>query len=74
MAITSEEEKKNCCIDGPIIALLIIHTHSRKQHHSNHSAWLLIQLTAIAVKETACDSTPLSATWWWSYDQNMLWQ
>jgi hypothetical protein len=24
MAITSEEEKKNCCFDGPIIALLII--------------------------------------------------
>jgi hypothetical protein len=23
VAITSEEEKKNCCIDGPIIALLI---------------------------------------------------
>jgi hypothetical protein len=26
VAITSEEEKKNCCVDGPIIALLIIHT------------------------------------------------
>jgi hypothetical protein len=26
VAITPEEEKKNCCIDGPIIALLIIHS------------------------------------------------
>jgi hypothetical protein len=23
VAITSEEEKENCCIDGPIIALLV---------------------------------------------------
>jgi hypothetical protein len=36
---------------------------------SNHELWLpwlLMQLTAIAVKQTACDSTPLSAAWWWS--------
>jgi hypothetical protein len=26
VAITSKEEKKNCCVDGPIIALLIIYT------------------------------------------------
>jgi hypothetical protein len=26
VAITLEEEKKNCCVDGPIIALLIVHT------------------------------------------------
>jgi hypothetical protein len=26
VALPSEEEKKNCCVDGPIIALLIIHT------------------------------------------------
>jgi hypothetical protein len=25
VAITSEEEKKNCCVDGPMIAFLIIH-------------------------------------------------
>jgi hypothetical protein len=27
VAITSEEEKKNCCVDGPIIALLNIEYH-----------------------------------------------
>jgi hypothetical protein len=24
VAVTSEEEKKICCVDGPIIALLIV--------------------------------------------------
>jgi hypothetical protein len=29
VAITSEEEKKNCCVDGPIIVLLITCYRSR---------------------------------------------
>jgi hypothetical protein len=45
-----------------------------RDYHGNHNSWLLIQLRAIAVKQTACDNTPLSVAWWWSYDRNMLWQ
>jgi hypothetical protein len=43
-------------------------------YHANHSSWLLIQLTATAVKQTTCESILLCATWWWSYDRNILWQ
>jgi predicted DNA-binding ribbon-helix-helix protein len=32
----------------------LIHIHTQQEaHHSNHNSWLRIQLTAIAVKQTA---------------------
>jgi hypothetical protein len=36
VAITSEEEKKNCCVDGPIVALLIFADVSMWEHRAFH--------------------------------------
>jgi hypothetical protein len=35
VAITSEEEKRNCCVDGPLVAYLI-HTQ-QEAHHTSHN-------------------------------------
>jgi hypothetical protein len=81
VALTSEEEKKNCCVRRTHNCF-VNYTHATgstttlitmRDSHGNHDSWLLMQLTAIAVKQTACDNTPLSAAWWWSDDRNMLW-
>jgi hypothetical protein len=59
MAVTSEEERRNCCIDGPLVAELI-YTRNRKHttvttirdYHGKHNSWLHIQLIAILLRST----------------------
>jgi hypothetical protein len=57
VAVTSEEERRNYCVDWPLIAELI-YTRNRKHttittirdFHSNHNSWLHIQLRYIVLR------------------------
>jgi hypothetical protein len=60
----------NCGYCGVLSVTCVYSLSNRK--NSNHNSWIHNQLTAIAVKKTACDGTLLYVTWWWSYDRNML--